>query len=129
MKIKNVAILTLDGYPMREQRDPRMPPDPNAPIVTVAKVLGSVAVAPPMGGQPHDEKSNVDRLMAGIACQQAALGQEFELDSAMAVALKADVQKAYAPVVAGQVALIIEGKEVPIKPAPVDEGEAEKEAA
>lgn len=114
MKIKNVVLVDLDGKALKEQVDPRLPPDANAPVLTVARVIEASCMAGARQGQPPlTADDNVERLMVAIACHKAKVDDELEIDAKVVARVKDDVQL-LAPIVAAQMALILEGKELPI---------------
>jgi hypothetical protein len=114
LKIKNVVLLTLDGLPLKEQAHPSIPVDPNSPPVTAARVIEAWAMNGPKQGQVAlTAEENVERLLLAIACHKAPLNDEIEIDAKMSAKIKEDVQS-LAPIIAGQMALILEGKDAPI---------------
>jgi hypothetical protein len=114
MKITNVALVDLDGRPLKENVNPMAPLDPNAPILTVARVIEASCMSGARQGQPpRTADENVERMMVAIECHKAKIGDAIELDAKVVARVKDDVQL-LSPIVAAQMALILEGKELPI---------------
>lgn len=114
MKFTNRVLYNVDGTYLRVQSEPGVDPGRDAPPLTVAKVLSTVAVSRSPNQSAPSEEINVGRLYAAIVCQQAKPWDEIEIDSKVASALKTDTQALFAPVVAAQVALAIENKPTPL---------------
>ncbi len=110
MKIQNKALIDLDGQPLRDQMSAAEPPKADAPILYVAKVLERAAMSPPTDGKAFTAKENADRYDAAVYLHQVELCVPFELADDLVASLKLVITRSYAPLVAGQVINILEGK-------------------
>lgn len=112
MKIVNQIIRDLDGMPLVERASrPDIEPLP----MTVASTLCHVALQPPAEGQPpYSADHSVERLEFAIAARRASPFGTFEVSKDMAKALRKDIPRFFAPLLAGQLLLVLDGKELPI---------------
>lgn len=115
MKIQNKALIDIDGTPLREPAAPTRDKDgkvveAEGPILYVAKVLERAALMPPHDGKPFTDKENADRYAAAVYLHQVEPAAPFELEVDTVTILKGVVMRSYAPLVAGQMVPILEGK-------------------
>lgn len=109
MIIKNRVLLDLDEQPIKQQERPGVTPAPDASNLTAARVLIQAALTPAQG-QPYDTKKNAARFEAAVALNKLADDGEIDLDKVLIIDLQNDVNRLYAPIVAGQMAAILDGK-------------------
>ena len=110
MQIQNKALIDIDGQFIRDQVTPGVPAKDDDPILTVAKVLERAALQPPAQGQSFTDKQNADRYAAAVYLHKVEDYVPFELELDLVTQLKAVVMRSYAPLVAGQMVPILEGK-------------------
>jgi hypothetical protein len=116
MILTNSNLLDLDGDVILERgADDR--PVPNAKPTTVGRCLRLLLLQPAPQGQTYTPDQSTERLMAAITCHQVADGGDFEIDDKLAKALRFDATRAFAPIISGQLAVILKGEASPIQAA------------
>lgn len=101
-------ILGLSGEDIPSSAD-----KPDAPPLTLAIVFtNALLAAPPQQGIPYAPEQTVARYGLALTIRDALKDDEPEIDitADMAVLLKADVNRCYGPIVAGQVLPLLDGK-------------------
>lgn len=120
MKLNVLTVLTgVEGHPLPitdQQGRPVLDAETKAPInMVLADVLINAVMSPPAPGKSYTPSQQIERYDLGIATHKArascsAETADIEVSSAMAAALKDDICRMYAPVVAGQVLPMLDGK-------------------
>lgn len=114
MKLKNIPLLDLDGQLIPE-RDGMDRVQANAQPTTVAKCLRLILLQPAPQGESYTPETATERFLAAIVCHRTPDGGEFEIDDKVAKRLRGDCVRTFAPIISGQLALILNGQEVPIR--------------
>lgn len=111
----STVLKGIDGEPLPlEQQNPALPPDPDAKKMTLGDILAFVLLAPPAHGKTYSQHQQVARYDLAITIHKARTLAEFgavvEIDATMAADLKSDIARMYAPIIAGQVLPILDGR-------------------
>lgn len=109
MRIHNYHIKDLDGKGILERSDH---PSVDPIVMTVANALRWMALQPPREGQPpYTPAQTVERLYAAIQLNKLAIGETVELNDRVAKDLEKAIPSFFAPLVAGQLFLALQGHE------------------
>lgn len=114
MKLNVLTVLNdITGKPIMAPATPGQEAEP----MVLADVLVNAVMAPPAPGQSYTSAQQIERYDLGIAVHKARTSEtgieddnEVEVSSDMASALKNDIGRLYAPVVAGQVLPMLDGR-------------------
>jgi hypothetical protein len=106
-KIVNAALVDLEGNNLKVL-EPNLPPaaQPNAPDLTVARVLVNCALTPAQNA-PFTAEQTAARYDLALRLYKAEIGDEVEVPAELIPALKTDVLRLYAPVVGGQMLKVL----------------------
>lgn len=112
MKLNVLTVLNdITGKPIMAPATPGQEAEP----MVLADVLVNAVMAPPAPGHSYTSAQQIERYDLGIAVHKARIAErgdsiEVEISSQMATSLKDDIGRLYAPVVAGQVLPMLDGK-------------------